>query len=227
MTTIPVRIVVADDHTLVRAGITGVLAATPGVEVAGEAATGAEAIQLVAAIDPDLVLLDISMPGMSGLEACATLRAEYPELKILMLSVHDDPEYVVESVKAGASGYLRKDATPNELRDAIQAVIRGDAFFSPAVARQLSVALRGETPVVGKPDHQAKLDKLTKRETDVLVGVVRGLTNKEIASELGLSPRTIESYRETLMRKLGIYTVAELTRFALDVGLRVDGGGVR
>ncbi len=213
----PIRIVVADDHAVVRAGITGVLAATPEFEVVAEAATGVEAIELVRRHAPQVVVLDISMPGMSGLEAAATLRAGSPELRILILSVHDHPEYVMESVRAGANGYLRKDAEPRELRDAIRAVARGDAYYSPAVARQLSAALRGETPVEpGNP--RARLEAVTRRERDVLLGVTRGQTNKEIAAALGLSPRTVESYRESLMRKLGIYTVAGLTRFAVEAG---------
>jgi len=217
MTGTPIRIVVADDHALVRAGIIGVLAATPEFEVVAEAATGLEAITLVALHDPQVVVLDISMPGMSGLEAAATLRAEYPELRILILSVHDHPEYVLESVRAGANGYLRKDAAPQELRDAIRAVAAGDGYYSPAVARQLSAALRGETPL--EPGNQrARLEALTRRERDVLVGVTQGRTNKEIAAQFGLSPRTVESYRESLMRKLGIYSVAGLTRFVVEAG---------
>ncbi|MFN2315238.1 MAG: response regulator [Gemmatimonadales bacterium] len=223
MTELPIRIVVADDHALVRAGITGVLAATPGFEVVAEAGTGHQAIELVNLHDPQVVVLDISMPGLSGLEAAATLRAEFPLLRILMLSVHDHPEYVMESVRAGANGYLRKDATPQELRDAIRAVARGDEYYSPAVAKQLSAALRGETPAPERQDHQARLEALTRRERDVLLGVTAGMTNKEVAADLGLSPRTIESYRESLMRKLGIYTVAELTKFALEAGAGAGG----
>jgi len=217
MSGMPIRIVVADDHAVVRAGITGVLSATPEFEVVAEAGTGQEAIDLVERHDPQVVVLDISMPGMSGLEAAATLRSAHPGLRILILSVHDHPEYVMESVRAGANGYLRKDAEPRELRDAIRAVARGDAYYSPAVARQLSAALRGETPL--EPGNQrARLEALTRRERDVLLGVTQGKTNKEVAAALGLSPRTVESYRESLMRKLGIYTVAGLTRFVVEAG---------
>ncbi len=217
MTGTPIRIVVADDHAVVRAGITGVLSATPEFEVVAEAGTGQEAIALVEEHRPEVVVLDISMPGMSGLEAAATLRTAHPELRILILSVHDHPEYVMESVRAGANGYLRKDAEPRELRDAIRAVARGDAYYSPAVARQLSAALRGDTPVE-PPNQRARLEALTRRERDVLLGVTQGKTNKEVAASLGLSPRTVESYRESLMRKLGIYTVAGLTRFVVEAG---------
>lgn len=222
MSELPIRIVVADDHALVRAGIIGVLAATPGLEVVAEAATGQQAIELVNLHDPQVVVMDISMPGMSGLEAAATLRAEFPRLRILILSVHDHAEYVMEAVRSGANGYLRKDATPQELRDAIRAVARGDDYYSPAVARQLAAALRGEIAAPEPQDHQVRLESLTRREREVLLGVTQGKTNKQVAADLGLSPRTIESYRESLMRKLGIYTVAELTRFALEAGLTTN-----
>ncbi len=214
----PIRIVVADDHALVRAGIIGVLGSTPAFELVGEAGNGQEAIALVERHAPQVVLLDISMPIMGGLEAAATLRAAHPELRILILSVHDHPEYVMESIRAGANGYLRKDAEPRELRDAIHAVARGDAYYSPAVAKQLNAALRGDTPATLVADHAARLETLTRRERDVLLGVTEGKTNKEVAAKLGLSPRTVESYRESLMRKLEIYTVAGLTRFALEAG---------
>lgn len=217
MTSTSIRIVVADDHAVVRAGIIGVLAATPEFEVVAEAATGQAAIDQVGVHDPHVVVLDISMPGMSGLEAAATLRAESPGLRILILSVHDHPEYVMESIRAGANGYLRKDAEPGELRDAIRAVARGDAYYSPAVAKQLAAALRGEAlPDAG--NERARFDALTRREREVLLGITTGKTNKEVAAALGLSPRTVESYRENLMRKLGIYTVAGLTRFVLEAG---------
>lgn len=216
MTTTPIRLVVADDHALVRAGIAGVLAATPGFLVVGEAANGADAVALVRMHEPDVLVLDISMPGMSGLEVTAALRIDRPQLRILILSVHDHPEYVLESVRAGANGYLRKDAEPRELREAVQALARGDGYYSPAVARQLGAGLRGEAMETEPADQRARLDMLTRRERDVLLGVTQGKTNREIAAHFGLSPRTVESYRESLMRKLGIYTVAGLTRFMVE-----------
>lgn len=225
MSEAPIRIVVADDHALVRAGITGVFAASPEFELVGEAANGQQAIDQVHQHAPHVAVLDISMPGMSGLEAAAVLRRDHPELRILILSVHDHPEYVMESIRAGANGYLRKDAEPRELRDAIRAVARGDAYYSPTVARQLHAALRGEAPTKSPTDHAARLESLTRRERDVLLGVTAGKTNKQVASDLGLSPRTVESYRESLMRKLEIYTVAELTRFALEAGVGGAGNG--
>lgn len=211
-----VKILVVDDHAVVRAGISGVLAATPEFEVVGEAATGEAALEQVAVNHPHVVVLDLSMPGMGGLEAAAALRADHPALRILVLSVHDHPAYVMESVRAGADGYLRKDAEPAELRLAIRAVAQGDGYFSPAVARQLSTALRGEDGPESPAEPPGRLDALTRRERDVLDGVTAGRTNKAIAAELGLSPRTVESYRESLMRKLGVFTVAGLTRLVIE-----------
>jgi DNA-binding NarL/FixJ family response regulator len=217
--TVPVpdiRVLVADDHSLVREGIRHVLTATPGFQVVAEAASGPEVLGLVETHRPDVVVLDISMPGQSGLVTAAELRRTAPDTKVLMLSIHDHPEYVLESVRAGANGYLRKDTVPTELRDAIRAVHRGESFFSPPVAAQLSVALRGEN---ARQSRTSRLDALTGREREVLAGIAAGGTNKEIAGRLGLSPRTVESYRESLMRKLEIKTVAGLTRFAVEAGL--------
>lgn len=213
----PIRVLVADDHTIVRTGIRHVLESEAGFEVVGEAANGSEALSLVAQLRPDVVVLDISMPGESGLKVAARLRDSSPEPKVLVLSMHDNAEYVLESVRAGADGYLLKDTAVAELRSAIRAVCRGESYFSPPIAGRLRDALRGEplTPA-------GTLDQLTGREREVLLGVVRGKTNKEIATELGISHRTVETHRESLMRKLQIRTVAELTRFALAAGIVGD-----
>jgi DNA-binding NarL/FixJ family response regulator len=209
-----IKVLVADDHTIVRTGIRHVLESEAGFEVVGEASTGAEAVALAAKLRPDVVVLDISMPGESGLQVAAQLRGTSPEPRVLILSMHDNAEYVLESVRAGAHGYLLKDAAATELRTAIRAVCRGESYFSPPVASRLREALRGEHET-----HAGSLAQLTGRERDVLLGVVRGRTNKEIAGELGISHRTVETHRESLMRKLQIRTVAELTRFALGAGI--------
>jgi DNA-binding NarL/FixJ family response regulator len=209
-----IKVLVADDHTIVRTGIRHVLESEAGFEVVGEAGTGAEAVALAAKLRPDVVVLDISMPGESGLQVAAQLRGTSPEPRVLILSMHDNAEYVLESVRAGAHGYLLKDAAATELRTAIRAVCRGESYFSPPVASRLREALRGEHET-----HAGSLAQLTGRERDVLLGVVRGRTNKEIAGELGISHRTVETHRESLMRKLQIRTVAELTRFALGAGI--------
>jgi NarL family two-component system response regulator LiaR len=209
----PIRVVVADDHMVVRSGIRHVLESEADFEVVGEAATGSEAITLASDLRPDVVVLDISMPDLSGLEVAARLRGS-STTRVLILSMHNNAEYVLESVRAGAHGYLLKDTAATELRTAVRAVCRGESYFSPPVASRLTAAVRGE--------HEAQhsgLDQLTGREREVLLGIVRGQTNKEIAAELGISHRTVETHRESLMRKLQIRTVAELTRFAISAGI--------
>lgn len=210
----PIRVLLADDHMIVRTGIRHVLESEPGFEVVGEAATGSEAVSLAARLQPDVVILDISMPGESGLLVAARLRDSSPEPRILILSMHDNAEYVLGSVRAGAHGYLLKDTAATELRSAIRSVCRGESYFSPPIASRLREALRNE-----QESHSGSLAQLTAREREVLLGVVRGRTNKEIAGELGISHRTVETHRESLMRKLQIRTVAELTRFALGAGV--------
>jgi DNA-binding NarL/FixJ family response regulator len=211
----PIRVLIADDHTVVREGIRHVLEREPGFHVVAEAATGAEALEQAAAHQPDVIVLDISMPGESGLQVTERLRAAVPTARVLILSMHDNAEYVVEGVRSGAHGYLLKDTAATELRNAVRAVWRGESYFSPPIASRLSAALRGELGAAPR----GALDQLTAREREVLLGVARGRTNKEIAAALGISHRTVETHRESLMRKLGIRTVAGLTRLALEAGL--------
>jgi DNA-binding NarL/FixJ family response regulator len=212
----PIRLIVADDHAVVREGIRTVLAAKPEFEVLGEAADGAEAMVLAERHQPDVVVLDVTMPGASGLQVTARLRQRLPTIRVLILSMHDRTEYVLEAVRAGASGYLLKDATPAELRDAVRTVHRGETYFCPAVLEKIGAVLRGE---LDREERRGTLELLTPREREVLAGIADGRTNKEIAAELGISPRTVETHRESVMRKLRIRTVAGLTRFALESGL--------
>jgi DNA-binding NarL/FixJ family response regulator len=214
MTGRPIRVLVADDHMIVRSGIRHVLESEADFEVVGEAGSGAEAISLASDLAPDVVVLDISMPDQSGLEVAARLRTSSAATRVLILSMHDNAEYVLESVRAGAHGYLLKDTAATELRNAIRAVCRGESYFSPPVASRLTAAVRGE-----QDNHYSALEQLTGREREVLLGIARGRTNKEIAGELGISHRTVETHRESLMRKLQIRTVAELTRFAIESGM--------
>jgi DNA-binding NarL/FixJ family response regulator len=211
-----IRVLIADDHAVVREGIQSVLHAGEGFTVVGAAATGDEALAMATAHRPDVVVLDISMPGKTGLEVAAEIRQALPATRVLMLSIHDHAEYVMESVRAGADGYLRKDAAPGELREAVRAVHRGDSFFSAPVARQLGEGVRAEAE---RDVRRARLDSLSTREREVLQGIVSGETNKEIAARLGISPRTVETHRESVMRKLEIRTVAGLTRFAVEMEL--------
>ncbi len=215
MTDSTIRVLVADDHTIVRSGIRHVLESEPGFSVVAEASTGGEALELASSLHPDVVVLDISMPGESGLRVAAELRRRVPESHILILSMHDNTEYVLESLRAGAHGYLLKDTAATELRDAIRAVRRGESFFSPAIAGRLSAVVRGDAA----ESSAGALGQLTARERQVLVGVAQGHTNREIATQLGISHRTVETHRESLMRKLGVRTVAGLTRLALEAGL--------
>ncbi|MEZ4457938.1 MAG: response regulator transcription factor, partial [Gemmatimonadales bacterium] len=196
MTEQPIRIVIVDDHPLVREGIRLALSG-PGLEVVAEAGSGEEGLERVRALAPDVLVLDISLPGQNGIVTAGQVRSELPDVKVLMLSVHDHPEYVLESVRAGAHGYLRKDTLPADLREAVRTVYAGQTCFP---------ASRGTAPEAAAPILAAasqRLDLLTRRERDVLIGVASGKTNKEIAADLGLSVRTVESYRESLTRKLG------------------------
>jgi len=197
----PIRVLVADDHTIVRSGIRHVLEGEPGFDVVGEASNGTEAFELATELHPDVVVLDISMPGESGLQIAARLGTVPSPPRVLILSMHDNAEYVLETAAT-------------ELRSAIRAICRGESYFSPPVASRLSAAVRGEHETRAAP-----LEQLTGREREVLEGIARGRTNKEIAADLGISYRTVETHRESLMNKLQIRTVAELTRFALGAGI--------
>ena len=214
----PIRVLVVDDHAMLREGIRHVLAGA-AFAVIGEAASGVEAVQQAALLKPDVVVLDISMPGGSGLHAVPEILERTPGVHILMLSVHEDLEYVLESVRAGAHGYLRKDSSPEELRTAVTTVHGGEAYFSPQVASQLADAVRtgASTETVARAPRAR--DVLTGREHEILVHIAQGKTNREIGGELGISTRTVEAHRDSLMRKLGIRTVAGLTRLALEQGL--------
>lgn len=208
---LPIRVAVVDDHAVVREGIRRVLEGEPGVTIVGEGANGVEALALVAKERPDVLVMDVAMPGQTGLQVAAELQRLGKSTRVLMLSMYDQPEYVLESVKAGARGYLLKDSPPAELRRAVRAVFQGEQFFPPAVAARLTDALRGPAPAV--------TDVLTPREKEVLVGIAQGETNKEMAARFGISHRTVETHRESLMAKLDVRTVAGLTKLALEEGL--------
>lgn len=209
-----IRIVIADDHALVREGIRRVLDDDPGLEVVGEASDGVETLRLIEELEPDVLLLDLTMPGPGGLQILEGLANREVRPACLVLSMHQDLAYVMRAVQTGANGYLLKDDTdPTMLRRAVASVADGDSFFSPRVADLLREALRpsdsGSDP----------FERLTARETEVLCLIASGRSNKEIAAALDISRRTVESHRERLMDKLAIRTVAGLTRFALDRGL--------
>lgn len=208
-----IRVVIADDHAVVRQGIRGVLEEVEEVEVVAEAANGKEVLALMDEVKPDLLVLDISMPEKTGLEVTKELRADASEVGVLILSMHDDPEYVLEAVRAGADGYVLKDVGPAELREALKTVHSGKEYFTDRVTHQLSVALREE---LERERKRSRVESLTPREREVLLRVAKGLTNREVAEEFGISPRTVETHRERVMSKLRIRTVAGLTRFVVE-----------
>jgi DNA-binding NarL/FixJ family response regulator len=211
-----IRVVIADDHAVVRQGIRGVLEEVEGLEVVGEAPDGDVALALTERHRPDLVVLDITMPGKTGLEVARALRDAGSGVRVLMLSMHEEPEYVLEAVRSGADGYVLKDVTPAELRTAVAAIHEGREYFSARVTQQLSVGLRQE---LEREQQRSRIDSLTPREVEVLVMVAQGKTNRGIAEELGISPRTVETHRERVMAKLRIRSVAGLTRFVVEQGL--------
>jgi RNA polymerase sigma factor (sigma-70 family) len=193
-----------------------VLESVPGLEVVAEAGTGDEALTLVETQRPDVLVLDVNMPGSDGLEVTRTLREGGCDCRILILSMHDNPEYVLHALRLGADGYVLKDAGPAELREAVKTVWEGREYMSERVTHQLSVALRNE---LDQDKRQGRLDALTPREREVMLQVAQGKTSREIAEEFGISHRTVETHRERLMAKLRMGSVADLTRFVVEMGL--------
>lgn len=198
---------------MVRRGLQSLLAKQERLTIVGEAADGEEALQKALALSPDVVLLDISMPRRDGLEVTAVLRKDAPRIKVLILSVHSNKEYIFRIIQAGAHGYVSKEAAPEELLRAIEAVYSGETFFSPEIAR---AALNQLVNHGGKKE---PFGQLTGREREVLVLIAQGQSNKEIASQLGIGVRTIETHRERIMRRLDIHSVAGLTKFAIANGM--------
>jgi DNA-binding NarL/FixJ family response regulator len=209
------RVLLADDHTVVRSGLRMVLDSQPDIEVVAEAGDGAEAIQKAMSPDIDLAILDVSMPRMTGLQAVAELQRRRPELRVLILSMHDNEQYFFEALKAGASGYVLKSAANRDLVEAVRASMRGEPFLYPAavtalVRDYLERARRGEaTPV----------DPLTPREQEVVKLIAEGHTSDEIAQTLVISKKTVERHRANILEKLGMRNRVELTRYAIRRGL--------
>jgi len=206
-----VRVLLADDHELVRAGVRKVLENSPGIEVVGEASRGDETLTKLAELDPDVLLLDLNMPGGDGFEVLRRARDEAGGTRIVVLSLHVQAEYVSRAVRDGADGYLSKDLAVQDLPDAIASVMAGKPWYSAAVQEVLAKVVRtgGTRP----------LEKLTPREKEVLVGIARGLTSKEIGAQFNISSRTVETHRAALMRKLDVRSIALLTQLAIREGL--------
>ena len=205
-------VVLADDHQLVRAGLRALLDAMGGVDVVGEAADGFEALHLIGQLAPMVALLDIAMPGMSGVDVLRQVRARHPTTKVLLLSMYDSRDYVTSAIQAGASGYLIKDAAVTELAQALAAVAAGQTYLSPRISRQLAEAIANPQPALATAE-------LTLRQEEVLRLVARGQSSKEIARQLGLSVKTVETHRAQIMDRLQIRDMAGLVRYAVRYGL--------
>jgi DNA-binding NarL/FixJ family response regulator len=209
-----IRVLIVDDHKLFRAGIRSLLQAVSGVEVVAEAGDGREALRLIEAHRPDVVLMDVMMPGLNGLDATARLVSKFPRSRVIMLSMNADQDSVLQALRAGAAGYLVKTADPADLEQAIRAVVRGEAFLSSKISQHVVAAC------VGRLDkEQTSLERLTPRQREVLQLIAEGHSTKEIAKKLGISPKTAETYRGELMKSLDIHDIASLTRYAVRMGI--------
>jgi DNA-binding NarL/FixJ family response regulator len=213
-----IRVLLVDDHRILREGVRALLADEPTVVVVGEARDGMEAIEQVDALLPDVVVMDLLMPGMSGLEATGAIRERHPDVRVLILSMYDDDEYVQQVIQAGASGYVLKGVTVDDLVLAINEVHRGSSFLYPAIAAKL---IEDYVRRVRSADLEAEAGRepLTPREREVLKLIAGGSTNQEVASTLAVSKKTVESHRSNIMRKLDAHDVTELVRYAIRTGL--------
>lgn len=210
----PIRIVLADDHNLVRSGLKSLLSDMRDVAVVAEASNGRQAVELVETAKPDVVLMDIAMQELNGIEACEIISRDHPEVRVIILSMHDSGEYVAKALKAGARGYVLKDAAPLELEFALQAVTVGETYLSPRVSRQV-VQSYVKPPAEG----EAGLEALSPRQREILKAIAGGRSTKQIAYDLGLSVKTIETHRSQIMERLDIHDLAGLVRFAVRVKL--------
>ncbi len=210
-----IRVLIVDDHMLLRDGLGALLELAPDIEVVGEAGNGREALDKVRELLPDVVLMDIEMPVMDGLEAARRIRAQYPQSKVLILSQHDDASHVVDAVEAGVRGYVGKTAASAELAASIRSVHRGDSYLSPVAARQLV----GEFQRADHSRGHDPYDQLTAREKEVLKHIAEGKTSQEIADVLVVSRKTVEGHRTNLMAKLGLHDRVELVKYAVRKGI--------
>jgi DNA-binding NarL/FixJ family response regulator len=210
-----VRVVLADDHPIVRAGIRSELERIEGLEVAAEASDGREALELVQTHQPDLVFMDISMKGLNGLEATARILKEFPKIRVIILSMHENEEYFWQALKAGASGYLLKRAAVAELAAAVKRVLEGEIYLT----RDVSSKLVQKLPLQQIAHQKSPLEKLTDRQREILQLIAEGQTTKAIALILNVSPKTVEYHRAKLMERLNIFDIPGLVRFALQTGL--------
>ena len=214
-----IRVAVVDDHTLMRQGTVGLLGSQPDIEIAGEADSGRAALELVADADPDVVLMDIAMPGMSGLDATREIRQRFPSVNVVIVTMHERDDYFFEALRAGASGYVLKGADIEELLSAVRAAYRGEVYLQPSASKALVADYLARA---AKGEDRDRYDGLTDREREILRLLAQGLTTREIAEELVISPHTVQSHRDRIMSKLDLHTKAALVRYAVDRGLIED-----
>ena len=211
-----IRVLVADDHTIIRSGLRLLLERQPGFEVIGEAVDGRQTVELAESLRPDVVVLDIAMPNLNGIEAAKQLAAKLPKVSVIVLSMHADESYVLRALKAGARGYLLKDSAESDIINAIRAVSQGKAYFSPEISRMLMDDYVRNLQQRGVDD---SYDLLTAREREILQLLAEGRTNKEISALLNLSPHTIETHRGNILQKLNLHSLPELILYAVRKGV--------
>ncbi len=211
------RIIIAEDHTILRAGLKALLESNPNFEVVGEADNGRDAIRRVAELKPDLIIMDLSMPGLSGIDAVKDIRDRYPEVKALVLTVHSEEEYVLSSLEAGANGYVLKDATHIELIAAAERVLAGKTYLSPEITEKVVNSYLQANKNSQEP--ATKWDSVTQRERQILKLIAEGHTNKSMAAYLCISVKTVEKHRANLMKKLDLHSVSALTTYAMEKGI--------
>ncbi len=213
----PIRLLLVDDHAILRAGLRMLFAAEEDMTIVGEASSGPEAIQLVRELQPDVVIMDVAMPGMSGIEATRRIKEAYPGVSVLALTMHEDEQYFFEMLNAGASGYIPKRAAPDDLIAAIRVVYQGNVFLHATLARFLIHDVLHTQQ--GGRGGEAPNEPLTEREREVLTLIGEGLTSREIAERLVVSPKTVDRHRENIMGKLNLHNRVELVKYALERGL--------
>ncbi|MEW8586903.1 MAG: response regulator transcription factor [Candidatus Thiodiazotropha sp.] len=211
------RIIIAEDHNILRAGLKALLTSNPQFDVIGEADNGRDAIRRVIGLKPDLVIMDLNMPGLNGMDAIREIKERLPEIKTLVLTVHSEEEYVLASLKAGANGYVLKDATQNELMTAAERVLKGKTYLSSEITDKVISSYLNTNNVSQEP--MTRWDTVTQRERQILKLIAEGHTNKSMAEYLCISVKTVEKHRANLMKKLDLHSVSALTTYALDKGI--------
>lgn len=212
------RIVIAEDHTLMRTGLRMLLGQEPDIDVVGEADNGRDAIRLAGELLPDLILMDLTMPGTNGLDAIAEIRRRFPAVRILVLTIHKTDEYIQEALRGGADGYVLKEASQDDLRGAVRSVLNGKGYLSPDVSQKVISGYLSSGPKSAAGTNTS-WDQLSAREREVLKLVAEGRTNREIASYLNLSIKTVEKHRSGFMKKLNLHNAAAVTTYAIEKGL--------